>query len=394
MQYSSSTRVSILGMGVICAAGNSLSECMASMFKGVRKPVFSKRIKTTHKIRYPVFEVDLDFISDSRHKGIYRTSFLALNAVNEALKNAVLNRDALESKKVGVCLGTTVGTGMHNEIFYKGFREGSHPSMEPIDGFLRTNPAQFIANEFGFDGPVQTIVNACSSGTDAIGVGASWIKAGICDYVIAGGADELSRITYNGFLSLLIMSDEPCSPFDLSRKGLNLGEGAGIMVLGSSSEDKKLGVISGFGTRADAYHLTAPRKDGKGLKRALLEALKESGKSLKDLSFINAHGTATLDNDLVEGRVLQEFFPGIPFLSTKGYTGHTLGAAGAIEAIFTLAALNKGEIPGSIGFNQIDNNIGVTPVREATSVSSQVAVSESLAFGGNNSVLIIESVDS
>lgn len=189
------------------------------------------------------------------------------------------------------------------------------------------------------------------------------------------------------------MSDEPCLPFDSNRKGLNLGEGAGIMILGSGNEDRKLGAISGFGTRADAYHLTAPRKDGKGLKRALSEALKESGVSLKDLSFINAHGTATFDNDLVEGKVINELFPDIPFLSTKGYTGHTLGAAGAIEAVFTLASLNKGEVPESIGFKVPDKELGVTPVQEITTVSSKVAISESLAFGGNNSVLIIESMD-
>ena len=393
MKDSISTRASVLGMGVICAAGNNLSECMNSMFQGVRNPKASSRIKTTHKVKYPVFEVDGEFSSDSQYKGIYRTSFLALEAVKEALKDADLSRDFLKSKRVGVCLGTTVGTGMHNEVFYKGFREGSLPSMGPIDGFLRTNPAQFISNELELDGPVQTIVNACSSGTDAIGVGASWIKAGLCDYVIAGGADELSRITYNGFISLLIMSDEPCLPFDSNRKGLNLGEGAGIMILGSDNEERKLGVISGFGTRADAYHLTAPRKDGKGLKRALSEALKESGVSLKDLSFINAHGTATFDNDFVEGKVINELFPDIPFLSTKGYTGHTLGAAGAIEAVFTLASLKKGEIPSSIGFQVPDKALGVTPVQEITSVSSKVAISESLAFGGNNSVLIIEKAE-
>jgi 3-oxoacyl-[acyl-carrier-protein] synthase-1/3-oxoacyl-[acyl-carrier-protein] synthase II len=148
-------------------------------------------------------------------------------------------------------------------------------------------------------------------------------------------------------------------------------------------------LLLGYGSACDAYHLTAPRPDGAGLRSAIVEALATSGVSSASVAFVNAHGTGTPDNDRVEGRVLNDMLPGIPFLSTKGYTGHTLGAAGAIEAVFTAACLEIGKIPANAGFETHDPEIGIIPVREVTAVSGTVALSESLAFGGNNSVVVL-----
>jgi 3-oxoacyl-[acyl-carrier-protein] synthase-1/3-oxoacyl-[acyl-carrier-protein] synthase II len=295
--------------------------------------------------------------------------------------------------KVGVCVGTTVGCAVSEETFCRAYRTGSLPDMAPMERIFRSNPAAVIAREFGFSGPCQTIVNACSSGTDAVGLGASWIRAGLADVVFAGGADELGRITYIGFSALQIADENPCKPFDRDRKGLNLGEGAAFLVLESEAfrqgrQKKARSFVSGYGSACDAYHLTTPRPDGAGLKSALAEALAGNHTAAADIAFVNAHGTGTPDNDRVESQVLAEVLPGVPFFSTKGYTGHTLGAAGAIEAVFTAACLELGKIPANVGFATPDPELKATPVVEPTAISNTVALSETLAFGGNNSVVM------
>ena len=283
---------------------------------------------------------------------------------------------------------------MNNEAFYRQYRLDEEPDMSPITRFLNSNPADVLAREFGTNGPCQTVVNACSSGTDAVGLGALWIQSGLCDIVLAGGADELCHVTYNGFISLMVTDDLPCKPFDKERKGLNLGEGAAVLVLESEesrrARDKQArAFIRGYGASCDAYHLTAPHPQGRGLRRAIEEAIRLSGISAEDIGFINAHGTGTKDNDRVESQVLMDLLPGIPFLSTKGYTGHTLGAAGAIEAAFSVACLEEGRIPKNAGFTTPDPELPSFPVDSERPVKGTVALSESLAFGGHNAVLVI-----
>jgi 3-oxoacyl-[acyl-carrier-protein] synthase-1/3-oxoacyl-[acyl-carrier-protein] synthase II len=301
----------------------------------------------------------------------------------------------LQKKRVGVCIGTTVGSAMNSEAFYRDYRSGHHPEMDAISRFLNSNPARVIAREYHLNGPCQTIVNACSSGTDAIGLGASWIRSNLCDAVIAGGTDELCRVTYNGFISLMITDDSPCKPFDAERKGLNLGEGAAITLLESdeicrSRQGPVRASVLSYGSACDAFHLTAPAPDGQGLKQALTSAMTAGNLKIDDLAFVNAHGTGTPDNDRVESTVLHELLPGFPFLSTKGYTGHTLGAAGAIEAAFTIACLQAEKIPASTGFTTRDPELATTPVQHQTPVKGTMAISQSLAFGGNNAVVIFE----
>lgn len=385
-----SAAVAITGMGCICAAGNNLSDCMAALFRGGRAPVPPVRFSSNHPIRYPVFEAH-DFVEPA---DLLRTSALGLHAAREALLDAGLDREFLSTQRVGVCVGTTVGCAMSNETFCREYRSGEIPAMAPLERILRSNPAAVIAREFGFSGPCQTIVNACSSGTDAVGLAASWIRSGICDIALAGGADELGRITYIGFISLLIADESPCKPFDVNRKGLNLGEAGAMMILESEQvrakrKKKARSFLLGYGSACDAYHLTAPSPDGAGLKSAIAEALACNNTDPAAIAFVNAHGTGTPENDRVETMVLAEMLPGVPFLSTKGYTGHTLGAAGAIEAVFTAACLELGKIPASIGFTSPDPDLAGTPVTEITTFSGTMALSESLAFGGNNSVIIL-----
>ena len=369
---------------------------MESLFAGKRKPQPPTRFSSSHQVAYPVFEMAHIFFADSptQQPHIMFTAELALIAAKQALENAGWHREVLKKKRVGVCIGTTVGSAMNNEEFYRSYRKGGNPNMDPIVKFLTSNPAQVVAQEYGLTGPCQTVVNACSSGTDAIGLASSWIRSGICDIVLAGGADELCRVTYNGFISLMITDDSPCKPFDADRKGLNLGEGAAILVLESADlcrlrKHPYQATILSYGSACDAHHLTAPAQDGRGLMRALNAAISRCKQSPAEIAFINAHGTGTPDNDLVESFVLHKMFPEIPYLSTKGYTGHTLGAAGAIEAAFTIACLKAGKIPATAGFENPDPKLPGAPVKNQTEVNGSVAITQSLAFGGNNAVLIL-----
>jgi len=382
--------IAITGMGCICAAGRNLPDSMKALLRGERHPAPPVRFASDHPVRYPVFEA-VDFEEPPE---LLRTSAFALHAAREAVADAGLDRKTLGALRVGVCVGTTVGTVLSDETFCRGYLAGADPDMAPIRRIFRSNPADVIAREFDLSGPRQTVVTACSSGTDAVGIAGSWIRAGLCDAAVAGGADELGRITYIGFISLLITDDSPCKPFDRHRKGLNLGEGAAMLVLASEPVARRTGMrarsfLLGYGSAGDAYHLTAPQPDGAGLRSAISEAMATSGASSTSVAFVNAHGTGTPDNDRVESRVLHDMLPGIPFLSTKGYTGHTLGAAGAIEAVFTAACLEMGKIPANAGFETPDPEIPETPVREVTTVEGTVALSESLAFGGNNSVVVL-----
>ena len=394
------TPIAVTGIGCLCAAGENLEQCMDSLFAGRQQSAPPTRFSSSHPVGYPVFEVpdEFTFFNSNQKSEIFRTARLAVTAAREALGNAGWSRAMMQAKRVGVCIGTTVGSAMNNEAFYREFRGGHHPAMNAITRFLNSNPAQVIAREFGLTGPCQTVVNACSSGTDAIGLGASWIRSGICDAVVAGGADELCRVTYNGFISLMITDELICRPFDAHRKGLNLGEGAGVLVLEPEdlcrAEKKPVRARAlSYGSACDAYHLTAPAPDGSGLKQALAAALTASNKTPADIGFINAHGTGTPDNDRVESKVLYEMLPGVPFLSTKGYTGHTLGAAGAIEAAFTVACLEAQRIPPSAGFTTPDPELPGAPVQAETDLNGSIAISQSLAFGGNNAVLVFDKGD-
>lgn len=389
--------VAVTGLGCITAAGRDLPGNIGSIFRGERRPGPPRRFASGHSVRYPVFEIpDDDLPADLRgREEILRTAVLALAATREALADAGWEAEALGGRRVGVCVGTTVGSAMNNEGFYREYRAGGRPEMAPIARFLRSNPAAVLAREHGLAGPCQTVVNACSSGTDAVGVGAAWIRAGACDVVIAGGADELCRVTYNGFISLMITDEEACRPFDRRRKGLNLGEGAGILVLEAEAVRRERGkaaraFVLGYGAASDAHHLTAPHPEGVGLRKALADALDQSGVGPEQIAFVNAHGTGTPDNDRVESRVLAAVLPGVPFGSTKCFTGHTLGAAGGVEAVYTVACLERGEIPVSVGCEEPDPDLPARPAAAPLGVRGDYALSQSLAFGGNNAVVVFQ----
>jgi len=385
--------IAVTGLGCICAVGANVTETMAGVFAGSR----NYTVAAAGTAGYPVFPVPPE-VAAGEYASIpeaQRCGFLATVAAREAIADGGLTEDALRTTRVGICLGTTVGSAMNNESFYREFRDGNRPGMRPIQRFLQANPASMLARAFGIQAICQTVTNACSSGSVAIGQAAQWIREGVCDVALSGGADVLCNVIHQGFLSLLIKDTEPCSPFDRDRKGLNLGEGAGVLMLETLEHATRRGAtaqafLRGYGNASDAYHISAPKPDGDGLRRALTQAMEQAGIGPESIAFINAHGTATPENDRLEGRIFPELFPGTPFGSTKGFTGHTLGAAGGIEAVITIRGLCSQCVPASIGFTTADPEFPGVPVIRNTPVKGRFALSDSVAFGGNNAVLVFE----
>lgn len=384
-------KILVTGLGLVSAAGANADDTLENFRKGERHAGPVSLFKT--EIHSPVFEVPGFSVRHFPER--LRTQNLCLAAVEEAIEDAGM-KGGLKGKRIGIALGTTVGSILNDLDFYREYREKGKASMDAVDRYLQGNLSSIMHSYLKTTGPSITVVNACASGADAIGAAMGWIRAGLCDMAIAGGADEMNRVPLCGFGSLGILSENLCAPFDRDRAGLNLGEGAGVLFLESEESARSRGVkpravVRGYGTSNDAYHLTSPDPEGQGLERAITGALLDSGLKPKDMSFINAHGTATRENDFVEGLVLQRMFgKNMKFLSTKGYTGHTLGAAGGLEAGFAILALESGWVPPSAGFKNEDSGIGLIPVTGLTSVSGQYALSTSLGFGGCDAALVLE----
>lgn len=386
--------VSICASGCICAAGKNTRACFETMLERDVQPTFIPDFSYDQPMLSPVYAVPKEWLA-KKTPTLTETMRLLLPAVEEALTQAELTPERLNRLKVGSCIGSSTGASLNFKSFYQQWREGDEPDLEIIESYLHCNPATALAEKYDLSGPVQTVTNACSSGTDAIGIAASWIRQGFCDLVIAGGADALSGISYTGFSRLMITSPEKCRPFDKDRQGLNLGEGAAVLILASKKAIQKLELnsiakVMGYSTCSDAHHLTAPHPEGAGLKQAINEALKRSGISISEIDFINVHGTGTENNDRIEGEMISQLFPSTPFSGIKGFTGHTLGAAGAIEAVMTIMSLQNGLLMPTRGFHEAAAGVNAIPVKEKTVIKAKYALSESLAFGGNNSALVFK----
>jgi 3-oxoacyl-[acyl-carrier-protein] synthase II len=386
------TPVCITGIGVVSGAGANVAATLDTFASGKRSPSNSLPFEST--VSCPTFQIEADLPKLPPRYNNCRSLRLTMLAVQEALDDAGISGFD-PATRVGICIGTTVASQLNNIPFYSAYRRDPSVPLDPVIDYLHANLARAVGDLLRTTGPRTTIVNACSSGTDALGVASSWINAGLCDVAVVGGADELSRVAIAGFWSLGVMSSQPCAPFDRDRSGLNLGEGAGIVVLESTAYARRRSKshhfeIAGFGAACDAHHLTAPHPEGRGLDAAIQTALSQANITPSKIAFINAHGTATADNDRAEGKVISRIFGSdLPFLSTKGFTGHTLGAAGGIEAVFTILGLRERWLPASPGFENQADDIPIAPTRARTTIRGEYAMSTSLAFGGNNSVVLI-----
>lgn len=377
----------VTGMGCISPAGKNCGVTWNGLL-GNDAPELTG-ISETGQI---VFKASLDPAYDSN--GIFHRSVdLLTQALDEATADAGL-KEISDPSRVGVCIGTTSAGFLNDMEFHRNLREHLI-EKKPIKSFLDGNPAEYVKKRLALNGPAMTIINACASGTDAIGVALSWLNGGICDIVIAGGADELHNVSGAGFYSLGVTSEHLCRPFDRNRDGLNLGEGAAVLIMEtreSAVRRKRVSDISieGYSASGDARHITQPDPEGIGIERAIRSALKCAGINAENIGFINAHGTGTIHNDLAESHAFFRIFGDkCPYFSTKGKTGHTLGAAGAIEAVITALTLRKQKLPGSCRYQNPDPDIPIQPA-PAMDVSAKYALSTSLAFGGCNSALIIK----
>ena len=390
---STGLRLSITGDGAICALGSRLPRILDALRAGVASPTAAP-LETSLRQKPPVFVV-AEPLDDPDAAELYRTSRLALHAAHEALATAWPAGPPVPPARIGVCMGTTAGCTLNQEPFYRAYRRGEDPGAVGVRRYFANDLAACLADAIGARGPIVNVATACASSADALGLAASWLAAGECDAVVAGGADELVRFPYVGFAALQNVAFEPCRPFDLHRRGLNLGEGAGVLVLEREDDARRrgapvLGRLLGYANAADAFHATTPHPDGRGLRQALAAALRQAGVEAGEVGFVNAHGTGTIENDRVEGKVLADSFPArTAVFSTKGLTGHTLGAAGALEAIFAVHNLREGWVPRSAGFETPDPECRVVPTTALTPVDADVAVSTSLAFGGTNAVLVL-----
>ena len=303
------TGVAVTGMGCVCAAGQSPDAVLDSLERG-RVRLAQPTLLDALALPFPFFAVDEGCFPGGRRRSAKDTLVLADAVVRSALAQADLPEDSLI--RAGVVLGTTAGSALHFLDSYTASRAGSPCTTPDREDYFAAN----LALEQGIPshGPRLTLTNACTSGADAIGLALDMIQSGQCECVVCGGADALSLVPHTGFARLMVYDSEPCRPFDRTRKGLNLGEGAAALVLEHVEHARQrnaaiLGYVLGYGSAADAHHFTAPHPEGRGLAAAIRTALDQAGLKASDMAFVNAHGTATPENDKVEASSSQGFFP-------------------------------------------------------------------------------------
>lgn len=386
--------VSVTGIGLICAIGNDTHSVLDSLQNKCSGIGPIRYLRTVHQ-DIPVGEVKLSTSQMKAMLGIEeelpvsRTSVLGAVAVREALHQA--NIADIDKKRIALISGTTVGVMDLTEEYYE--RKKTDPTLEylPHSNECGTSTLE-IARFAGIpNARCCTICTACSSALNAVMIGADMLRNDEVDVVIAGGSEPLSRYHLNGFNSLMILDRDRCRPFDESRAGLNLGEGAGYVVLQKNASNP-LAYIAGYANRCDAFHQTATSPEGEGAFLAMTEALQMAGINPGDIKYINAHGTATPDNDASESAAFRRVFGDNtpPISSTKSYTGHTTSAAGAVETVICILAMQHHFIPASLGWSHAFPG-GIVPSDGMSDVDLDYVMCNSFGFGGNDSSLILSS---
>jgi 3-oxoacyl-(acyl-carrier-protein) synthase len=384
-------KIYVTGIGVVSAIGLNAAENFSSLSagrSGIRK-------SDLHGILLGAVQITNEELIQRLQlpPGDYsRTTLLGLMAAREAW-NGNSNDDQI---RTGVISATSVGGLDRMEYYYERLTRQNDTSVTEFLTHDNGQGAEAIADDLGIRGFVGTISTACSSGANAIMHGARLLEANLLDRVIVGGSDPLANYNVKGFSSLMIYDKEHCRPFDATRQGLNLGEGAAFLVLESEScrektQNKPLCLLSGWNNSTDAHHQTASSATGKGSTLTMSKALLKAGLKPDEINYINAHGTGTENNDLSESAALKNIFGNAvpPFSSTKAFTGHTLAAAGAIEAVYCVHALCEGALLPNLNFQTPMTETGLVPeqlYRKGLAVSH--VLSNSFGFGGNCTSLI------
>ena len=398
-------KVYITGMGIVSSIGFNVEESLASILNGRSGIEPLRYLQTRHRGKLLTGEVKATNDDLKKRLGLpennrfSRTTLLGLVAAREAYHQAELY--AHTHLKTGIISATTVGGIDQSENFFDTYRTtNGQGDFHLIASHDCGDSTEKMADDLKVRDFVSTISTACSSSANSIMLGARLIKSGRLDRALVGGTDALTRYTLNGFKSLKILDDRFCRPFDNTRAGLNLGEGAGFLVLESEksvnlSQKTPLGELKGYGNANDAFHQTASSPEGLGALNAMRNALKVSGLNLHSIDYVNVHGTATVNNDQSEGTALKSLFRDhLPqFSSTKSFTGHTLAAAGVIEAVFSMLSMNHHILIPNLNFNEPIEELDISPIKTLQK-ETQVKhiLSNSFGFGGNCSSLVFGNV--
>lgn len=391
-------KVAITGMGIISSIGKTVEENYNALITGQKGISSIENFHTVHKDVIKVGEIKLtnpqleQLLGLTPDNNYSRTAMLGAYAAKRAVEDAGITN--LNDCRSGLISSTSVGgMDMTEKYYYEYFEDEA--CQKYISSHDAGDSSHKIAEYIGLEGFVSTISTACSSAANAIMMGARMIQQGKLDRVIVGGTDALAKFTINGFKTLMILSDTYNTPFDNNRKGLNLGEAAAFLVLESDelvqkSNKKVLAYVSGFGNANDAYHQTASSENGDGAFLAMEKALKIAGLEPSHIDYVNAHGTATPNNDLSEGRALIRIFGDTTpeFSSTKAFTGHTLAAAAAIEAVYSVLALQNNVIFPNLNFVTPMEEFNLIPQTTLKNKEIKHVLSNSFGFGGNCSTVI------
>lgn len=392
--------IAITGSGIVCAIGADKT-MVADALKSQRSGIGTmQHLKSTHK-ELPVGEVKMtnDQLKESLGVAttleISRTSLLGAYALRQAIDDAGFTVEQLNKSRVALISGTTVGGMDITEQHYKAMTAGDVKSLQYIEQHDCGSNTNDIAKILGLRCQVTTISTACSSAINAIILGARMLLAGEVDYVLAGGSESLSLFHLNGFNSLMILDHEQCRPFDSTRQGLNLGEGAAFVVLqrtDSLGQDAIVqAYVAGFGNRCDAFHQTATSPEGIGAYLAMKDALTMANIAPETIDYINAHGTGTPDNDRSESVAIAKLFGSqLPYVSsTKSYTGHTTSASGSIETVISLIAMHEHFVPVNIPWASQDADCLTPYIESGVSRDLHTVLCNSFGFGGNDSSLLL-----
>ena len=392
-------RVFITGFGIISAIGCGEDEVFNALLR--KQSVIGKvSFLETELKNYPVAEIkqsndDLARRAALPDNKIYSRSFLlGIIAVQQAMKMAGIQTTE------GILSATSVGGVDVKERFYKKIiYNNAYPQLkhEAFPWLEIAHCAEHIAKYFNIRTNVTTISSACASSANSIMVGSRLVRNGVVNSILVGGMDALSLFSLNGFNSLEILSPTGCRPFDKHHNGITIGEGAAYLVLEAeqAAKGKKIyGEIVGYANRNEAFHQTSPSPDGAGIAMTMQDALSVAAIPPRDIDYINAHGTGTVVNDLAEGKAIGMVFGNNipPVSSTKGFTGHTLAAAGAIEAVLSLLCLKHQTFLPNLGWEEKIEELPFIPHNEMNKANINYVLSNSLGFGGANSTLIIKKV--
>lgn len=385
--------------GIMCSAGNSIEELWQSVLKGNQSGI--KKVKTATDEDFFAARIDDKYLKQSTARYDMRIMKIEEAALNQIADDINLVKNKFGAERVAVCIGSCDnGTEFSVAGHKKYFADGNFPKEYSLEIQGADYVATFISEKFGLKGPSNTFSTACSSSASAIIKGAEMLMADMADAVIVGGIDIASDTVLIGFNSLEAVSSEITNPFSKNRHGITLGEAGVFFILTKEpiyADNKNKGdnpQLLGWGESADAYHMTSPDPTGKGAEKAMRRALESAGIKIIDVDYINMHGTGTKFNDSMESKAIDAVFGDykVPVSTTKPITGHTLGAAGALEAAICYSSINNVELPQQIWDKEQDPEMPVLNIVNKDYKSdkkTKICISNSFAFGGANACLVI-----